>query len=92
MIRAMNARVATNAFAARRETQSSVGYIGRLRIDMALQAKEPAFPSKQKHSANTSVRSMTTSASLNFHRSMLEHKGTTFFGVTTDTTFPVRLL
>src|SRR5207249_11089355 len=67
-VRTVNGHVASIAFTTRGETQPSVGDVRRLRVDVALQAKETAFTAQQQHPADCPVWGMTGRAPLYLHR------------------------
>ena len=90
-VRTVNGHVASIAFTTRGETQPSVGDVRRLRVDVALQAKEPAFTAQQQHPADCPVWGMTGRAPLYLHRGVFVDERPTLLRVTINATFPVCL-
>ena len=82
--------MAADAFAHRRKTQAVVRHIGRLRIDVTLQAQEPSFAAQQQVAGNAAMRTVASCATFDLDCRMFEHVRAAFLGVATDAAFPIR--
>ena len=77
----MNNGMAAGTISERLKTQASVRYVGRLRVDVALQAQEPPFRSQEQMALHRSVRLMARGAALHAQCGMLVHERPALLGV-----------
>jgi hypothetical protein len=81
--------MATHALASRRKRQPAVRNIRRLRVNMTLEAHEPALFSQEQHAIHRAVRRVARRTALCLHRCVFKDVGTSFFRMTLHADFPV---
>lgn len=84
--------MATHAFTACREGQTSVRYVDGLRIHVTLETKESTLAAEKHVPLNRSMGTVAASTTFDFYRRVFVNEGAALFDVAADAYFKVHLL